>query len=187
MALLILSILQLNSSVSVQGNSLFHLVERLRYSIVALPVPSRNIYFFSYLQTLSNQKHVSIQSKSYLASNTRHYISTGEDKFRQQKHKLQALANLIHWFGNRELISLPYNFKLCSFCSKGFLLPLCALDGLRYFIEALPGPSIYLFFIVTRSMKYPESSLDRQVAQASGGHSAKTMHKLNLRCRSYSW
>ena len=32
--------------------------------------------------------------------------------------------------------------KLCSVCSKGFLLPLCVLDGLCYFLVALPGPSI---------------------------------------------
>ena len=32
---------------------------------------------------------------------------------------------------------------LCGFCSERFPLPLGALDGLRYFIVALPGPSIY--------------------------------------------
>ena len=32
--------------------------------------------------------------------------------------------------------------QLCGFCSEGFPLPLCAWDGLRYFIVALPGPSI---------------------------------------------
>ena len=115
----------------------------------------------SYLQTLSNQKHVSIQSDSYLASNI-HVIKTALEKIKTAKSQTSSLANLIHCFRNRELISLPYYFKLCSFCSKGFLLPLCALDGLRYFIVALPWPSI-----VTRSKKYPESSLDQQVEQAS--------------------
>ena len=82
---------------------------------------------------------MSIQSESYLATNI-HVIITALEKIKTAK--AQALANLIHWFGNRELISLPFYFKLCSFCSKGFLLPLCALDGLRYFIVALPGPLI---------------------------------------------
>ena len=31
---------------------------------------------------------------------------------------------------------------LCCFCSEGFPLPLGAWDRLRYFIAALPGPSI---------------------------------------------
>ena len=31
------------------------------------------------------------------------------------------------------------------FCSEGFPLPLGALDGLRYFIVALPKPSINYF------------------------------------------
>ena len=31
---------------------------------------------------------------------------------------------------------------LCGFCSERFPLPLGALDGLRYFIVALTGPSI---------------------------------------------
>ena len=33
---------------------------------------------------------------------------------------------------------------LCDFCSGRFLLPLGAWNGLRYFIVALPEPSIYL-------------------------------------------
>ena len=36
---------------------------------------------------------------------------------------------------------------LCGFSSERFSLPLCAWDGLRYFIVALPGPS-YNNFIV---------------------------------------
>ena len=31
---------------------------------------------------------------------------------------------------------------VCGFCSEGFPLPLGAWKGLRYFIVALPGPSI---------------------------------------------
>ena len=31
---------------------------------------------------------------------------------------------------------------LCGFCSERFPLPLCVWDGLRYFIVALPEPSI---------------------------------------------
>ena len=31
---------------------------------------------------------------------------------------------------------------LCGFCSERFPLPLSAWDGLRYFIMALPEPSI---------------------------------------------
>ena len=119
-------------------------MERLLYFIVALHV------IISYLKTLSIQNHVSIQSESYLASNIHVVITALEKIKKQQTHRLQALSNLIHWFGNRELTSLLNYFKLCSFCSKGFLLPFCALDGLRYFIvtlpgPALPGPSIYFF------------------------------------------
>ena len=35
---------------------------------------------------------------------------------------------------------------LCGFCPERFPLPLGAWDGLRYFIVALPEPSIKLFF-----------------------------------------
>ena len=35
--------------------------------------------------------------------------------------------------------------SLCGFCLERFPLPLGALDGLRYFIVALPEPSIYYF------------------------------------------
>ena len=41
----------------------------------------------------------------------------------------------------RELICL----LLFSFCLERFLLPLGAWDGLRYFIVALPEPSINYF------------------------------------------
>ena len=36
--------------------------------------------------------------------------------------------------------------KSCSFCSEGFPLSLGAWDRLHYFIVALPGPSILLFY-----------------------------------------
>ena len=36
---------------------------------------------------------------------------------------------------------------LCDFCSERFPLPLGAWDGLRYFILALPEPSMLLFDI----------------------------------------
>ena len=42
----------------------------------------------------------------------------------------------------RENLSAIVYLKLCGFCSEGFPLPLCALDVLRYFIVALPEPSI---------------------------------------------
>ena len=65
------------------------------------------------------------------------YNRTEEDK------ELQALANLIHSFGNKELISLlSITLNYVVFCSKGFILPLCVLDGLCYFLVALPEPSI---------------------------------------------
>ena len=43
----------------------------------------------------------------------------------------------------RELICLLLlNRLLCGFCLERFPLPLGAWDGLRYFIVALPAPSI---------------------------------------------
>ena len=47
-------------------------------------------------------------------------------------------------FGKRELICL----LMIGFCSERFLLPLGARDGLRYFIMALPEPSIYIFYSI---------------------------------------
>ena len=45
--------------------------------------------------------------------------------------------------GKRELICLLlFTCNLRSFCLERFLLPLGAWDGLRYFIVALPEPSI---------------------------------------------
>ena len=59
----------------------------------------------SYLQALSNKKHVHsvrvIPSKQHMCR----YNSTEEDKD-SKSTKLQALANLIHSLGNKELISL---------------------------------------------------------------------------------
>ena len=43
--------------------------------------------------------------------------------------------------GRANLSAVVYLY-LCGFCLERFLLPLGAWDGLRYFIVALPGPSI---------------------------------------------
>ena len=42
----------------------------------------------------------------------------------------------------RANFSAIVNLKFCGFCSERFPLPLCAWDGLRYFIVALTEPSI---------------------------------------------
>ena len=42
----------------------------------------------------------------------------------------------------RANLSAVIYMLLCGFCFERFSLPLCALDGLRYFIVALPEPSI---------------------------------------------
>ena len=50
--------------------------------------------------------------------------------------------------GKRELVCLllfTCNYSVSVFESLRFPLPLGAWDGLRYFIVALPEPSIYLF------------------------------------------
>ena len=38
-----------------------------------------------------------------------------------------------------------FHFTVCGFCLERFPLPLGAWDGLRYFIVALPEPSINYF------------------------------------------
>ena len=49
--------------------------------------------------------------------------------------------------GKRELISLLlFTCNYVVFCLERFPLPLDAWDGLRYFIVALPEPSILLFY-----------------------------------------
>ena len=48
------------------------------------------------------------------------------------------------WFGKRELICL-LSFTCNYVVSERFPLPLGAWDGLRYFIVALPEPSINYF------------------------------------------
>ena len=50
----------------------------------------------------------------------------------------------------RANLSAIVYFKLCGFCSERFPLPLGALDELRYFIVALPEPSIQLFNKIIR-------------------------------------
>ena len=49
----------------------------------------------------------------------------------------------INWAGEERVsLSAIVQLWLCCFCSERFPLPLGALDGLRYFILALPEPSI---------------------------------------------
>ena len=91
------------------------------------------------------------------------YNSTGEDKI-QQKAPTSSISILntfdlgteMVWEQRANFSTINY-FNSCSFCSEGFLLPLCALDGLRYLLwhYHILWPSIYLFCIVTRSKKYP--------------------------------
>ena len=45
----------------------------------------------------------------------------------------------------RDNLSAVVYLLLCGFCLERFPLPLGAWDGLRYFIVALPEPSIYFF------------------------------------------
>ena len=50
------------------------------------------------------------------------------------------------WLGKRELICLLlFTCNYVASVFERFPLPLGAWDGLRYFIVALPGPSIFLF------------------------------------------
>ena len=60
-------------------------MERLLYFIVALHV------IISYLQTLSNQKHVSIQSEAYLASNI-HVVITALEKIKTAKAQTSSVS-----------------------------------------------------------------------------------------------
>ena len=48
------------------------------------------------------------------------------------------------WEERANLSAVVY-LSLCGFCLERFPLPLGAWDGLRYFIMALPEPSILLF------------------------------------------
>ena len=49
----------------------------------------------------------------------------------------------VSW-GGESWFSAAIDYSLlCGFCSKEFPLPLGALDGLRYFIVALPRPLPY--------------------------------------------
>ena len=43
---------------------------------------------------------------------------------------------------NQKEIIASISLQLCGFCLERFPLPLGAWDGLRYFIVALPEPSI---------------------------------------------
>ena len=56
---------------------------------------------------------------------------------------MSAVADQLPRLGKRVLLFLPsFNCNYVFFCSKGFLLPLGALDWLRCFIVAFPEPSI---------------------------------------------
>ena len=50
---------------------------------------------------------------------------------------------------------------LCGFCLERFPLPLGAWDGLRYFIAALPEPSIWLLTISAEPLGISKFSLQR--------------------------
>ena len=67
-------------------------MERLLYLIVSLHV------IILYLQTLSNQKHVSIQSESYLASNI-HVVITALEKIKTAKAQTSSVSefNTLVW------------------------------------------------------------------------------------------
>ena len=86
-----------------------------------------------------------IQFESYLASNLR-VVLTALKKIKTAKAQTSSPSESNKFVGEqRPNFSAIYYLKLCSFCSKGFLLPLCVLDGLWYFLVAavaLPGPSI---------------------------------------------
>ena len=113
-------------------------------------------------------KNMCVQFESYLTSNIR-VVITSLKKIKTAKAQTSSFSesNIFVWEQRANFSAINY-FKSCNFCSKGFLLPLCVLDGLCYFLVALPGPSISLFFKVTPIKKYTESSLDQKVAQAFG-------------------
>ena len=83
-----------------------------------------------------------IQFESYLASKVS-VVITALKKIKNAKAQTSSFSesNKFVWEQRANFSAINY-FKLCSFFSKGFLLPLCVLDGLCYFLVALPGPSI---------------------------------------------
>ena len=86
-----------------------------------------------------------IQFESYLASNIR-VVITVLKKIKTAKAHTSSFSesNTFVWEQRANFSAINY-LELCSFCSKGFLLPLCVLDGLCYSLVALPGPSIKIF------------------------------------------
>ena len=124
-----------------QEGFLVCLVERLCYFIVALSVPSRNTLLFRIYRNYQI-KNKCIQLESYLASNIR-VVITALKKIKTAKAQTSSFSesNIFVWEQRANFSAINY-FKVCSFCSKGFLLPLCVLDWLCYFLVALPGPSI---------------------------------------------
>ena len=65
-------------------------------------------------------------------------------KFQGPKFRKRAITQLISYvfFLQFFIQSAVVYLLLCGFCMKRFPLPLGAWDGLRYFIVALPAPSI---------------------------------------------
>ena len=48
------------------------------------------------------------------------------------------MDQLLGWGRERAYLSAVVYLYLCGFCLERFPLPLCARDGLRYFIVTLP-------------------------------------------------
>ena len=82
------------------------------------------------------------QFESFLASNVRVVIKAMK-KIKTAKAQTSSFgeSNTFVWEQRANFSAIIF-FKLCSVCSKGFLLSLCVLDGLCYFLVALPGPFI---------------------------------------------
>ena len=97
--------------------------------------------YFVFTDTIKS-KNMCIQFESYLASNIR-VVITALKKKKTAKAQTSSFSesNKFIWEQRSNFSAINY-FKICNFCSKGFLLPLCVLDGLCYFLVALPGPSI---------------------------------------------
>ena len=111
----------------------------LRYFIVALPVPSINVIILHFIHY---QKHVYSVRVVPSKQHTCRCNSTGEDKNSAKSTNFSfSELNTLVWEHRANFSAINY-FKLCIFCSEGFLLSFCALDGLRYFILAIPWPSI---------------------------------------------
>ena len=110
-----------------------------------MPELTYNVYLVYILVLIFNPfkiKNMCIQFESYLASNIR-VVKTALKKIKTAKAQTSSFSesNTFIWEQRADFSAINF-FKLCSVCSKGFLLPLCVLDGLCYFLVGLPGPSI---------------------------------------------